>query len=453
MNNNNININTEIFAVSPIDGRYRKSVKELADYFSEYALIKYRIYIEIEYFIYLTQYLPELQNIGEANIALIRDIYNNYGLKDAKAVKNIEKKTNHDVKSVEYHMRNKFDEIGLSQYKEYIHFGLTSQDINSSANMLQIMLFIREIYTPNLTNLCNLLSELSTTWFNIPMLSRTHGQPATPTLLGKEILVYCERLNNEIEILNKIDYSTKFGGAVGNMNAHYVACPEVDWITFANNFAMILGLSRNKYTTQIDHYDNYARIFDNLRRINVILIDLSRDVWMYISQNYFSQKIHQNEVGSSAMPHKVNPINFENAEGNLMLANTLFDFMSNKLPISRLQRDLTDSTVLRNVGVSFAHTLTSIKSLVKGFNRIDVNMDMIQNDLGNNWMVIAEAIQTILRRSGYVNAYDALRNYTRVETNMTKEKMDYFINNLQIDNVLKEKLLSITPYNYYGYIV
>jgi adenylosuccinate lyase len=254
-------------------------------------------------------------------------------------------------------------------------------------------------------------------------------------------------------MLNKIDYSTKFGGAVGNMNAHYVACPEVDWITFANNFAIVLGLSRNKYTTQIDHYDNYARIFDNLRRINVILIDLSRDVWMYISQNYFSQKIHQNEVGSSAMPHKVNPINFENAEGNLMLANSLFDFMSNKLPISRLQRDLTDSTVLRNVGVSFAHTLTSIKSLVKGFNRIDVNMDMIQSDLGNNWMVIAEAIQTILRRSGYVNAYDALKNYTRVETNMTKEKMDYFINNLQIDNVLKEKLLSITPYNYYGYIV
>jgi len=450
---NNININTEIFAVSPIDGRYRKSVKELANYFSEYALIKYRIYIEIEYFIYLTQYLPELQNIGDTNILLIRDIYNNYELKDAKAVKNIEKKTNHDVKAVEYHLRNKFDDIGLGQYKEYIHFGLTSQDINSSANMLQIMLFIVDIYTPNLMNLCNLLTELSSAWFNIPMLSRTHGQPATPTLLGKEILVYCERLNNEIELLNKIEYSTKFGGAVGNMNAHYVACPEVDWITFANTFTNSLNLQRNKYTTQIDHYDNYARIFDNIRRINVILIDLSRDIWMYISQNYFSQKIHQNEVGSSAMPHKVNPINFENAEGNLMMANSLFDFMSNKLPISRLQRDLTDSTVLRNVGVAFAHTLISIKSLIKGFNRIDVNIDMIQDDLGNNWMVIAEAIQTILRRSGYVNAYDALKNYTRAETDMTKEKMDYFINNLQVDDILKTKLLSITPYNYYGNIV
>ena len=447
---NNININTEIFAVSPIDGRYRKSVKELANYFSEYALIKYRIYIEIEYFIYLTQYLPELQNIGDTNILLIRDIYNNYELKDAKAVKNIEKKTNHDVKAVEYHLRNKFDDIGLGQYKEYIHFGLTSQDINSSANMLQIMLFIMDIYTPNLMNLCNLLTELSSAWFNIPMLSRTHGQPATPTLLGKEILVYCERLNNEIELLNKIEYSTKFGGAVGNMNAHYAACPEVDWITFANTFTNSLNLQRNKYTTQIDHYDNYARIFDNLRRINVILIDLSRDIWMYISQNYFSQKIHQNEVGSSAMPHKVNPIDFENAEGNLMMANSLFDFMSNKLPISRLQRDLTDSTVLRNVGVAFAHTLISIKSLIKGFNRIDVNLDMIQDDLGNNWMVIAEAIQTILRRSGYVNAYDALKNYTRTETDMTKEKMDYFINNLQVDDILKTKLLSITPYNYYG---
>ena len=447
---NNININTEIFAVSPIDGRYRKSVKELANYFSEYALIKYRIYIEIEYFIYLTQYLPELQNIGDTNILLIRDIYNNYELKDAKAVKNIEKKTNHDVKAVEYHLRNKFDDIGLGQYKEYIHFGLTSQDINSSANMLQIMLFIMDIYTPNLMNLCNLLTELSSAWFNIPMLSRTHGQPATPTLLGKEILVYCERLNNEIELLNKIEYSTKFGGAVGNMNAHYAACPEVDWITFANTFTNSLNLQRNKYTTQIDHYDNYARIFDNLRRINVILIDLSRDIWMYISQNYFSQKIHQNEVGSSAMPHKVNPINFENAEGNLMMANSLFDFMSNKLPISRLQRDLTDSTVLRNVGVAFAHTLISFKSLIKGFNRIDVNLDMIQDDLGNNWMVIAEAIQTILRRSGYVNAYDALKNYTRTETDMTKEKMDYFINNLQVDDILKTKLLSITPYNYYG---
>lgn len=450
---NNININTEIFAVSPIDGRYRKSVKELAEYFSEYALIKYRIYIEIEYFIYLTQHLPELQNIGDTNILLIRDIYNNYELKDAKAVKNIEKKTNHDVKAVEYHLRNKFDDIGLGQYKEYIHFGLTSQDINSSANMLQIMLFIMDIYTPNLINLCNLLTELSSAWFNIPMLSRTHGQPATPTLLGKEILVYCERLNNEIELLNKIEYSTKFGGAVGNMNAHYAACPEVDWITFANTFTNSLNLHRNKYTTQIDHYDNYARIFDNIRRINVILIDLSRDIWMYISQNYFSQKIHQNEVGSSAMPHKVNPINFENAEGNLMLANSLFDFMSNKLPISRLQRDLTDSTVLRNVGVAFAHTLISIKSLIKGFNRIDVNIDMIQDDLGNNWMVIAEAIQTILRRSGYVNAYDALKNYTRAESDMTKEKMDYFINNLQIDDNLKIKLLSITPYNYYGNIV
>jgi len=442
---------TELYAISPIDGRYKNSIKELQDYFSEFALIKYRIFIEIEYFIHLAQSLPELQTLTPQNLLTLQSIYQTFSDKDAKKVKQIEKRTNHDVKSVEYFLRDKFTELGFHNYKEYIHFGLTSQDINSSANMLQIKNCIQHVYLKNLQFLLDALMSLANLW-NIVILGKTHGQPASPTILGKEILVFCERLNKEVNILNNINYSTKFGGAVGNFNAHIISCPEVDWLTFADKFTSNIGLIRNKYTTQIDHYDNYAQIFDSLRRINTVLIDFDRDMWTYISNNYFNLKIVQNEVGSSAMPHKVNPIQFELSEGNLMLANNLLNFMSNKLPISRMQRDLTDSTVLRNVGTAFGHTLIGIKAILKGLNRVEPNLEVIERDLSHNWMVISEGIQTILRRSGYLDAYEALKQYTRTGEVMNKDRMDYFINNLEIDDILKERLLSITPFNYFGIV-
>lgn len=441
----------ELYSINPIDGRYKTSVKELSDYFSEYAYIKYRIYLEIEYFINLTSVIPELQQQFPLQIITsLQNIYQNFCERDAKKIKQIENRTNHDVKSIEYFLRDKFDELGLQKYREYIHFGLTSQDINNPMTMLQIKHCIENVYFKNIQLLQTLLQELAKSYINIPMLAKTHGQPASPTILGKEIFVYCERINNEINNLKNIKYTTKFGGAIGNFNAHHVSTPEVNWLEFADKFISQLGLIRNKYTTQIDHYDNYAIIFDNLRRINNILIDFDRDMWLYISQNYFKQKVLQNEVGSSTMPHKINPINFELSEGNLLLANNLLNFLSNKLPISRLQRDLTDSTTLRNIGVAFGYTLIGIKSIIKGLNRLEVNLLQIEKDLADNWIVISEGIQTILRRSGYQNAYDALKKYTRTGEIRNKENMDLFINSLQIDNTLKAKLLSITPFNYYG---
>lgn len=437
----------DIFAISPIDGRYKNQVKELVEYFSEFSLIKYRLFIEIEYFISLTQTLPELNGF---NINIMRDIYNKFNEKEAKIIKGIEKRTNHDVKAIEYYIGNKLTFLNLSQYKNYVHYGLTSQDINNPATILQIMQFINNIYKPLLNSLVNDLTDLSRNLSNTVILARTHGQPASPTVFGKEIYVYCERLSNEMINLDNIRYSTKFGGAVGNFNAHYVSAPEIDWIKFSDKFIENLGLYRNKYTTQIDHYDNYAIIFDNIRRINNILIDLDKDIWMYISYNYFKQKINKEEVGSSTMPHKVNPIDFENSEGNLFLANNLFDFFSNKLPISRLQRDLTDSTTLRNVGTAFGHLLIGYKSLQKGLRKLEINQEIIVKDLEENWVVVSEAIQTILRRTGYNDAYESLKEFTRNNGTITHDLMNQFINSLVIDQQLKFRLMEITPYNYVG---
>lgn len=436
-----------LLAISPIDGRYKEQVKELVEYFSEYSLIKYRLYIELEYFIALTYILPELRGF---NVNIMRDIYYKFDEKEANSVKKIEKKTNHDVKAVEYYIYNKLVMLNLPQYKNYIHYGLTSQDINNPANTLQLMNFMTSVYKPLLQSLLNDLSNLSSDISNVVILSRTHGQPASPTVFGKEMYVFHERLTNEFTNLENIKYSTKFGGAVGNFNAHYVSSPEIDWIKFADKFISDLGMYRNKYTTQIDHYDNYANIFDNVRRINNILIDLNKDIWMYISYNYFKQKIKENDVGSSTMPHKVNPIDFENSEGNLLLANNLFNFFSNKLPISRLQRDLTDSTVLRNVGTAFAHTLIGYKSLLRGLKKLEINIDVINRDLNDNWVVVSEAIQTVLRRAGYEDAYEALKTFTRNNGQITRELMNQFINGLMIDQALKIRLMDITPYNYYG---
>lgn len=437
----------ELLAISSIDGRYKYQIKDLSDYFSEYALIKYRLYIETEYFIALCQVLPELQGF---DINIMKNIHQNFNHKEAKSVKQIERRTNHDVKAVEYYIANKLTELNLSQYKNYIHFGLTSQDINNPANTLQIMDCIINVYQPLLNTVLQNLTNISSQLSDVVMLAKTHGQPASPTVLGKELYVFCERLINEIQNLDNIKFSTKFGGAVGNFNAHHVAAPEVNWSQFADDFIESMGMYRHKYTTQIDHYDNYANLFDVIRRINTILIDLDQDIWLYISNNYFKQKIKQGEVGSSTMPHKVNPIDFENSEGNLLLANTLLNFFSNKLPISRLQRDLTDSTTLRNVGTAFAHTLIGFKSLLKGLNKLEVNRDVINQDLAQNWVVVAEAIQTILRRVGYDGAYEALKEFTRNNGQITQEMMQQFITTLQIDENTRMRLMSITPFNYYG---
>ncbi|MFN3939304.1 MAG: adenylosuccinate lyase, partial [Chitinophagales bacterium] len=399
-------------------GRYREKVSELSPYFSEYGLFKFRLYVEIEYFIALTEIpLPQLASFDVSQRAVLRALYKKFDLSECEKIKAIEKKINHDVKAVEYYIKEKLDALNLSAYKEFVHFGLTSQDINNTAIPISFRDALLDIYTPMLEETVARLSELANAWSKIPMLARTHGQPASPTMLGKEIRVFIERLNTQRQLFNAIPFSAKFGGATGNFNAHFVAYPDIDWIMFADEFVSSrLNLVRCRYTTQIEHYDNMAAAFDGLKRINNILIDLCRDCWTYISMDYFHQRVHKEEVGSSAMPHKVNPIDFENAEGNLGIANALFEHMAGKLPVSRLQRDLTDSTVLRNIGVPIAHSLIALKSILRGLNKIEVNETKIYADLNNNWAVIAEAIQTILRREGYPQPYEALKMLTRGNT-------------------------------------
>ena len=443
---------SELTAISPVDGRYRSKVEELAAYFSEFSLIKYRIKVEIEYFISLCSIpLPQLASMDRSKFNKLRDIYMKLKQEDAEEVKKIEKKANHDVKAVEYFIKQKFDTLGIGKFKEFVHFGLTSQDINNTAIPASLRDAMRDVCYPLLEEVTAKIKSLADEWADIPMLAHTHGQPATPTRLGKEFMVFVERLYKQIEQLRLIPYSAKFGGATGNFNAHHVAFPDIDWVGFADHFVNeTLGLTRNRITTQIDHYDNLAAMFHNMERINTILIDLTRDVWTYISLDYFKQKIVKGEVSSSTMPHKVNPIDFENAEGNLGVANALFAFMAVKLPVSRLQRDLTDSTVLRNIGIPLAHTVLALKSLLKGLNKLVVNPSRISSDLNNNWAVIAEAIQTILRREGYPDPYEALKELTRTNKNISPEILHGFIDTLNIDTKVKEELKRITPENYTG---
>ncbi|MFN0276404.1 MAG: adenylosuccinate lyase [Chitinophagales bacterium] len=442
----------ELLNISPIDGRYHDKVSELNKYFSEYALIKFRVYVEIEYFIALTELpLPQLKNFDPKNRAKLRSIYKKFDVKECLRVKKIEEITNHDVKAVEYYLKEKLEDAGFTEHKEFIHFGLTSQDINNTAVPISFRDALLDVYAPLLEELVVSLSDLANTWAKIPMLARTHGQPASPTMLGKEIRVFIERLNAQRVLFNSIPFSAKFGGASGNFNAHFVAYPDIDWILFADSFVSErLNLSRNRYTTQIEHYDNLAAAFDGLKRINTILIDLCRDFWSYISMEYFRQTIKKDEVGSSAMPHKVNPIDFENAEGNLGVANALYEHLSAKLPVSRLQRDLTDSTVLRNIGVPVAHTIISLKAILKGLKKLTVNEEKINSDLDANWAVIAEGIQTILRREGFLNPYEALKELTRNGKAITKETLLSFINSLDISEDVKEQLRNISPFNYTG---
>lgn len=439
-------------AISPIDGRYRSKVETLANYFSEEALIKYRVLIEIEYFIALCEIpLPQLKNFDSVLFKDLRSIYENFSTKDAQAIKDIESITNHDVKAVEYFIKDKFDTLKISEYKEFIHFGLTSQDINNTAIPLSIKEAISEVYIPEYTSLIDCLKSLVNEWSNISLLARTHGQPASPTRLGKEIDVFVSRLEAQFELLSSIPDAAKFGGATGNFNAHLVAYPEIDWQTFARNFLNNkLGLHHSFPTTQIEHYDHMAGLFDSLKRINTIVVDLDRDFWTYVSMDYFKQKIKKGEVGSSAMPHKVNPIDFENSEGNLGIANALFEHLSAKLPISRLQRDLTDSTVLRNVGVPMAHTIIAFKSTLKGLNKLLLNPSKISEDLEKNWAVVAEAIQTILRREGYSNPYEALKGLTRTNEGITQKSISNFIDTLEVSDLIKLELKAITPSNYTG---
>lgn len=438
-----------ITAISPIDGRYSQKVNELVDYFSEAALIKYRIFIEIEYFVRLCDVLPELFSVTPEQILQLRQRISRLSPSDFDKIKKFESTTNHDVKAVEYFIKEVFDETGLTEHKEFVHFGLTSQDINNMAYPLMMKNCHEKVIIPIIDSVINKLNDLYRLWVEVPMLARTHGQVATPTKLGKEILVFVKRLESAFIILNEVPFSCKFGGATGNLNAHYVAYPKINWNRFSENFAKELGLVRSFPTTQIEHYDHMAAYFDSLKRINTILIDLSRDFWQYISINYFTQKVNTNEVGSSAMPHKVNPIDFENAEGNFGMANAIFEHLSSKLPISRLQRDLTDSTVLRNVGVPIAHTIISLKSLLKGLEKIDANFDVILADLDNNWQVVAEAIQTILRREKVSNPYEKLKELTRGEK-VTEETIKTFISTLEVKDEVKEELLKITPRNYTG---
>ncbi|MEQ1586570.1 MAG: adenylosuccinate lyase [Cyclobacteriaceae bacterium] len=438
-------------AISPLDGRYSETTKPLAPYFSEFGLMYYRVRVEIEYFIALTYALPELATVSKDLEGKLRGIYETFSESDAKTIKEIEKTTNHDVKAVEYFIKKKFEDLGLLKYKEFIHFGLTSQDINNTAIPLSLKEFIEREFEPVLQKLVTELTTLSVQWKDIAMLARTHGQPASPTRLGKEVYVFVERIHKQLDLLHTIPYSAKFGGATGNFNAHHLAYPEINWNHFANLFVTVqLGLSRSQPTTQIEHYDNLAALFDNLKRINTILIDFSRDVWQYVAMNYFKQKIKEGEIGSSAMPHKVNPIDFENAEGNLGLANALFEHLSAKLPISRLQRDLTDSTVLRNVGVPLAHTFIALKSLEKGISKLELNKTAIDHDLEENWAVVAEAIQTVLRREGYPNPYEALKALTRKNEKITKQSIHLFIEGLDVKKELKDQLKQISPFNYTG---
>ncbi len=439
-------------AISPIDGRYLQTTSALSDYFSEYALMKYRVRVEVEYFIALCDWpLPELKEFPKGKYSTLRSFYENFDVAAAEKIKLTEKTTNHDVKAVEYFLKEKFDESGLSSYKEFIHFGLTSQDINNTATPLLTKEFVEKEFLPKLNKVVALIDKQSSSWKDIPMLARTHGQPASPTKLGKEMAVFSQRIKNQLDLLKTIPHSAKFGGATGNFNAHHVAYPEIDWLKFADQFvSKYLGLSRSHPTTQIEHYDNAAALFDNLKRVNTILIDYSRDVWQYISMNYFKQTIKAGEIGSSAMPHKVNPIDFENAEGNLGLANAIFEHLSAKLPISRLQRDLTDSTVLRNVGVPFAHSFIALQSLEKGINKLELNQPAIDADLNDNWAVVAEAIQTILRREGYPNPYEALKDLTRKNEKITKETLSTFIDGLKVSDAVKKKLKEVSPFGYTG---
>jgi adenylosuccinate lyase len=442
-------------AISPVDGRYRDKVEELSDYFSEFALIKYRVFVEIEYFIALTEIpLPQLKDYDPVYNIRLRDIYNSFNLDDARRIKDIERITNHDVKAVEYFIKEKFDALGLKEFKEFIHFGLTSQDINNTAVPCLLRDAIQNIYIPLVDDLIAKLEEMAFAWEDVSMLAKTHGQPASPTRLGKELKVFTERLNVQLELLKGIPCYAKFGGATGNFNAHHVAYPDIDWVDFANKFVRnALQLERSQATTQIAHYDNYGAIFDNMKRINTVLIDFNRDCWTYISMNYFKQKITKGEVGSSAMPHKVNPIDFENSEGNLGIANAVFEHLSAKLPVSRLQRDLTDSTVLRNIGVPIAHTVLAIKSTIKGLGKLLLNTEAINRDLEENWVVVAEAIQTILRREGYPDPFEALKDLTRVNRKIDREVIHDFINNSNVSQDIKTELKQITPHNYTGVIV
>ncbi len=439
-------------AISPIDGRYSKKTESLKQYFSEAALIKYRVLVEVEYFISLCNFpLPQLQNFPTKKYELLRNLYANFTNEDAQKIKDIEGVTNHDVKAVEYFIKEKFDKLGLQDFKEFIHFGLTSQDINNTAVPLSIKNAMEENYLPQIKKIVAKLKANAKRWKDVAMLARTHGQAASPTRLGKEIMVFVERIENQLALLNNIPFSAKFGGATGNFNAHHVSYPEIDWVSFANSFTTdALGLERQQTTTQIEHYDNVAALMDNLSRINTIFIDFSKDIWTYVSMDYFKQKIKEGEVGSSAMPHKVNPIDFENAEGNLAMANAVFNFLSGKLPISRLQRDLTDSTVLRNIGVPFAHTSIAFASLERGLDKLVLNKKAIDTDLEKNWAVVAEAIQTILRREGFKNPYEMLKELTRTNEVINAESIANFINNLEISEKVKKELLAITPFNYTG---
>ncbi|MES2396456.1 MAG: adenylosuccinate lyase [Bacteroidota bacterium] len=443
---------TKLSAISPVDGRYRNTTEKLAEYFSEAALIKYRVLVEIEYFIALCELpLPQLKGFDKKIYSELRSIYINFSEADAQKIKDIEKVTNHDVKAVEYFIKEKFDGLNLTSQKEFIHFGLTSQDINNTAIPYSVKDAMNEFLLPVLKEILQKLSAYSKEWAAVPMLARTHGQPASPTRLGKEIQVFVARLENQIAQLNLVPYSAKFGGATGNLNAHHVAYPQIDWFKFANDFVNnSLELSRSYPTTQIEHYDNFAAFCDALKRINNIIMDFDRDMWTYISMNYFKQKIKEGEIGSSAMPHKVNPIDFENSEGNLGIANALFEHLSAKLPISRLQRDLTDSTVLRNVGMPLAHSLIAYKSLLKGLDKLILNKEALENDLENNWAVVAEALQTILRREGYPKPYEALKELTRTNTHITKESISVFIDTLNVSDAIKKELKAISPSSYTG---
>ena len=439
-------------AISPVDGRYRSKSKPLHAFFSEYALIKYRVKIEIEYFISLCSHpIPQLESFQHSLFEDLRSIYEHFSQENAKVIKDIEKTTNHDVKAVEYFLKNEFDRLGISEYKEFIHFGLTSQDINNTAVPLSIKDAIENVIRPEIEKMVLILVNMATKYDHIPVLARTHGQAASPTRLGKEIRVFSERIQQQINLLDQVPHAAKFGGATGNFNAHQVAYPHINWKEFGEQFVEnTLGLHHSFPTTQIEHYDHLAALCDAFARINTILIDLNRDFWTYISMNYFKQKIKDNEVGSSAMPHKVNPIDFENAEGNLGIANALFSFMSTKLPISRLQRDLTDSTVLRNIGVPFSHTLIALASMEKGLHKLEVNETAIDNDLNDNWAVVAEAIQTILRREGFQKPYESLKELTRTNHEITKESIKEFIHSLDISKEVKVELLKISPQNYTG---
>ena len=443
---------TELTAISPVDGRYRSKTNDLAEYFSEFGLIKYRVLVEVEYFIALCEIpLPQLSGFDRKLLKPLRAIYRKFTTEDALRIKEIEKTTNHDVKAVEYFLREKFDALGIQQYKSFIHFGLTSQDINNTSIPYSLQMAVTNVYLPMMDNLMVTLIHRAGEWADVPMLARTHGQPASPTRLGKEIEVYVERLDSQLGLLKLVPYSAKFGGATGNFNAHSVAYPDIDWTKFANSFVNhVLGLERSQVTTQIEHYDNFAAFCDAMKRINTILIDLCRDIWMYISMNYFKQKLKAGEVGSSAMPHKVNPIDFENAEGNLGMANAIFSHLAQKLPVSRLQRDLTDSTVLRNIGVPIGHTVVAVKSLLKGLDKLILHRESIDADLDANWAVCAEAIQTILRREEIPNAYEKLKELTRVNRQITKEDIQGFIQTLDVPDSVKEEMMKISPFNYTG---